>query len=417
MTSRGKGKGQAGEAPAHGQALPRAATEFIRARAPSPRRLPPAPLLKRLLVLLLALLLSACAAPRVDRVTPAAPTPAVETDEAGLIMQMDRFEADLRNSSALVRDPALNRYLAELSCKVAGDYCNDIRVYLVRQPYFNAQMAPNGMLIVWTGLLLRVEDEAHLAFVLGHEVGHYVERHSLARWRQLKSTSNLALALQVLGGGGLVGAVASLGAYGTLFAFSRNQERAADAYGLARLREMGYRDRRAGELWAAVWDEEKVRDRELLSSIFATHPASEERRDELLAKATDSAGMTAAEAFWTAIAEQRNTWLEDEVARRHYTQSEVLLQRLRALPAGHAQSLHFSAEMARRRARAGDQERAAGWYREAIATGQAPAQSWRGLGLALRQLGREAESREALREYLERAPDAEDRALIEDWLR
>ena len=54
MTSRGKGKGQAGEAPAHGQALPRAATEFIRARAPSPRRLPPAPLLKRLLVLLLA---------------------------------------------------------------------------------------------------------------------------------------------------------------------------------------------------------------------------------------------------------------------------------------------------------------------------------------------------------------------------
>jgi len=159
-----------------------------------------------------------------------------------------------------------------------------------------------------------------------------------------------------------------------------------------------------------------VRDRELLSSIFATHPASEERRDELLAKATDAAGMTATEEFWAAIAQQRSTWLEDEVARRHYTQSEVLLQRLRALPTGHAQSLHFSAEMARRRARAGDQERAAGWYREAIATGQAPAQSWRGLGLALRQLGREAESREALREYLERAPDAEDRALIEDWL-
>ena len=162
-----------------------AGTRFSRAAC----RVPRAPLL-----FFLALLLSACAAPRVDRVTPAAPAPAVETDEAGLIMQMDRFEADLRNSAALVRDPALNRYLAELTCRVAGDYCNDIRVYLVRQPYFNAQMAPNGMLIVWTGLLLRVEDEAQLAFVLGHEVGHYVERHSLARCGKVVSACSACTA-------------------------------------------------------------------------------------------------------------------------------------------------------------------------------------------------------------------------------
>jgi beta-barrel assembly-enhancing protease len=371
----------------------------------------------KLLPALLCLLLAACATPQTGRLQPAAPAIDSASDEAGLIMQMDRFEADLQKSAALVRDPVLNRYLATLTCRIAGDYCPEIRVYLVRQPYFNAQMAPNGMLIVWTGLLLRVEDEAQLAFVLGHEVGHYVERHSLARWRKLKSTSNLALALQVLGGGGLIGAAASLGAYGTLFAFGRDQERAADDYGLVRLRELGYDDRRAGALWAAIWDEEKVRERELLSSILATHPASEERRDRLTQTATGQSEQRGAEPYWAATEGDRAQWLEDEISRRHYAQTEVLMRRLRQLPHGGAADAFYSGEMYRRRAHPGDFELAVAAYRDAIgAADEAPAATWRGLGLALRQLGDTAGARQAWREYLQRAPQAEDRAIIEGWL-
>jgi predicted Zn-dependent protease len=349
--------------------------------------------------------------------TAAASDSASASDEAGLIMQMDRYEADLMNSAALVRDPALNRYLSELTCRLAGDYCPQIRVHLVRQPYFNAQMGPNGMLIVWTGLMLRVEDEAQLAFVLGHEIGHYVARDSLARWQKLKSTSNLAAALQLLGGG-LVGAAASMGAYSTLYAFGRDQERAADDYGLQLLRRHGYDDRRAGALWAAVWDEEKERDRELLSSIFATHPASEERRDRLLhaAQSAEPSASAGAEAFFNAIEQQRALWLEDEIGRRHYRQTEVLMQRLSALPRAGSEHAYYTAEMYRRRAREGDSERAIVAYRSAIAQADAPAAAWRGLGLSLRQLGRDNEARAALTEYLARAPQAEDRAIIESWL-
>ena len=54
---------------------------------------------------------------------------------------------------------------------------------LVRTPYFNASMAPNGMMQVWSGLLLRVDNEAQLAAVLGHEIGHYLARHSVERLR------------------------------------------------------------------------------------------------------------------------------------------------------------------------------------------------------------------------------------------
>lgn len=368
------------------------------------------------LLLALCLLLGACAsAPKVERLRPAAAPLDSASDEAGLIMQMDRYETELAHSPQVVRDPALNRYLQQLTCEVAGDYCAEIRIYLIRQPYFNAQMAPNGMLIIWTGLLLRIEDEAQLAAVIGHEVGHYVERHSLARWRKLKSTSNLAMALQVLGGG-VIGAAASLGAYGGLFAFSRDQEREADDYGMVRLRQLGYDDRRVGALWADVWQEEKMRDRELLSSIFATHPASEERRDRLTAAAQDQSERREAASYWTAIEPNRAAWLEDEIGRRHYSQTQVLLQRLCSLPQASAETLYFEGEMYRRRGQNGDLERARTSYEQSITSAEAPAAAWRGLGLVLRQQAQPHAANDALHEYLRRAPNAEDRAMIESWL-
>ena len=64
-----------------------------------------------------------------------------------------------------------------------------IRVYAMRQPDFNASMAPNGMMIVHTGLLAHMRNEAQLAAVLGHESGHYLRRHSVQNWRSLKSKS------------------------------------------------------------------------------------------------------------------------------------------------------------------------------------------------------------------------------------
>lgn len=78
---------------------------------------------------------------------------------------MDREESRLRRSPFRLRDATLETYLSELACKLAGEHCPDMRVYPLRAPYFNASMAPNGMMQVWSGLLLRVENEAQLAAV------------------------------------------------------------------------------------------------------------------------------------------------------------------------------------------------------------------------------------------------------------
>ena len=160
-----------------------------------------------------------------------------------------------------------------------------------------------------------------------------------------------------------------------------------------------------------------MRDRELLSSIFATHPASEERRDRLLASAqSNEDSAIGADRYFAAIDTQRRQWLDDEIARRHYRQTDVLLQRLSALPRAVGDHAYYTAELYRRRAHTGDLERAVDAYQRAIVQPDAPPAAWRGLGLSLRQLGRDADARDAWREYVKRDPQAEDRAMIESWL-
>ena len=109
------------------------------------------------------------------------------TDEGGLWALMDREEVRLRRSPFRIREEELNRYLNGIACKLGADHCPDIRVYLMRVPYFNANIAPNGMMQIWSGLLLRVENETQLSAVIAHEIGHYLQRHSVEQLRDAKS--------------------------------------------------------------------------------------------------------------------------------------------------------------------------------------------------------------------------------------
>ena len=134
----------------------------------------------------LSLLSSASASASLDSTRPNA-RPAPGSDEAELWYAMERVELELQHSPLVVRDPALNAYARKVLCEVTRDYCADLRLYLVDLPYFNASMAPNGVMILWTGSLLRIQNEAQLALVLGHEFGHYRERHTLQQCSVVKA--------------------------------------------------------------------------------------------------------------------------------------------------------------------------------------------------------------------------------------
>lgn len=341
--------------------------------------------------------------------------PAIDTDEGGLWAMMDREEARLRRSAFLVRDAALQRYLEAVLCRLAGDHCRDLRVYLMRSALFNATMAPNGMLELWSGLLLRMDNEAQLAAVLAHELGHYFERHSI---EQLRDTKNRAAFAQFMGLFGMVGTLGQLGSMASSYAFPREQEQQADRFSIYLMQRAGYDAREAARVWGNLQDELKVSGKEdgLISPLLATHPSAATRRDALLAQAGGQGGRTGAAELREAIAGHRMRWLQDEVRRGQFEESLALFDRKLQGEPDDGEVLFARAEVYRQRAGEGDAQRALADLARAIATPQPPAEAFRALGLTHRRGQRPVEAAQALERYLALAPEAPDAPLMKAYL-
>ncbi|MBT8092627.1 MAG: M48 family metallopeptidase [Gammaproteobacteria bacterium] len=93
----------------------------------------------------------------------------------------------------------------------------------------NAMALPGGLIIVTRGLLDDVDSENELAFVLGHELGHYKNRDHL---RALGRGIVLALFFRVITGNDVAGIGINVADI-TLRSFSRKQESRADEFALA----------------------------------------------------------------------------------------------------------------------------------------------------------------------------------------
>lgn len=345
--------------------------------------------------------------------------PSLESDEGGLWMQMDRVEEDLQTSGKVVIDPDLNAYVRDILCRLNADYCADVRIYIVRTADFNASMAPNGVMIVWTGIVLRAQNEAQLASVLAHELAHYIDRHSLKRWREIRNTTDTAVFF-TFATGGVLGILAGFAAYDSIMSFSRDMEREADTRGLTMMRETGYDPREAAKTWQQLIEEREASDEpEKKSAFFSTHPAAKERSETLakLAAETDNTGTAVGrERHAAIIAPFRGDWLLDELRQRDYARFEVLLNQLTEAGAEDGELLFYRGEMHRLRGEDDDGEKAIAAYEAAAESGDAPAETYRSLGLVQWSAGRTAEARAAFETYLAAQQDAEDRAMIEHYL-
>lgn len=350
--------------------------------------------------------------------------PAAGTDEAELWYAMERIERELQQSPLLMRDPGLNAYVRSVLCKVTAEYCRDLRLYLVDVPWFNASMAPNGVMILWTGSLLRIRDEAQLALVLGHEFGHYRERHTLQQWRKLKRSSAFLGAFGVLASGagvGVAGMVANLAGLATMMKFTRDKEREADRIGFAQLLAQGYDPAAGAELWEGMLREEEARDYGKPIPVFSTHPQTRERRDDLKAAAAavaDPPRERAREAYRRATRPYLRHWLEEELTRRMFASSIRVIEDLQAGAPPEDAGLYsfYLGEAYRQRAKEADRVQAAKLYALAITQPGAPPEAWREHGLALRAIGNKPDAAAALRRYLELAPQAEDLAFVTGYL-
>lgn len=170
-----------------------------------------------------------------------------------------------------------------------------IRVGLLESSQPNALAFPGGLILVTTGLMDEVESENELAFVLGHELGHYRDRDHV---RSLGRGLALALILTAMGQSGTVGDLVALSGQLTTRSFSREQESKADAFGLKLVEaEFGHVEG-ATDFFEKLPAPETALERSL-ATYLATHPLSEERIEEMDRLAEDNGWETVGET--TAI--------------------------------------------------------------------------------------------------------------------
>jgi predicted Zn-dependent protease len=160
----------------------------------------------------------------------------------------------------------------------------ELRLAIMEEESPNALAFPGGTIYLTRGLLDSVESENELAFVLGHELGHFRNRDHL---RGLGRGLIVSLTLSALVGGSAAESVPRVMTAITESGFAREQEHDADAFGIALVQaEYGHVAgadgffRRLPDATADIADE--------FASYLATHPVSEARIENLWSLAAEN---------------------------------------------------------------------------------------------------------------------------------
>jgi predicted Zn-dependent protease len=172
----------------------------------------------------------------------------------------------------------------------------DFTVTLLNSPVANAFAVPGGYVYVTRNLVALMNDEAELASVLGHEVGHVAARHSNKRSSRSTIGHVLSAGLSVLTGSAQLGQIAGYGAQLYTLRFSRSQEYQADELAIRYLAGARYDPAAAADMLAALNAQNKLdaqlqgKEAEAAPTWASTHPNTADRVARARARATQVAG-------------------------------------------------------------------------------------------------------------------------------
>ena len=138
--------------------------------------------------------------------------------------------------------PELNAYvgsIGRLLAKTSESPDLNFTFTILDSPIVNAFALPGGYVYITRGLLALANDEAEMAGVLAHEIGHVTARHSAERYGQTMAANIAQVGLGILFGSAASDAVGTVGGL-ALRSFSRDQEHEADLLGIRYLTRAGY---------------------------------------------------------------------------------------------------------------------------------------------------------------------------------
>ncbi len=318
-------------------------------------------------------------------------------DERKLWQAAKEERTKLEKDGFIVADRALTTYLngvlATLMFKPVAEQAPLPSVQVVRSPQRNAFTLPDGVILVTTSMLAALQNEAQLAALLGHELGHFIARHGLLRERFEKVSRSTVERMQL----------------------SRQNETYCDRFALDAMRHAGYSPHEmprmlqlmeSGEAsWSGRW------------SAFRSHPFIPERiralREDIRSE-QDEALRIGARSFDDAIAGLLPIAAEVELKAGLVDRAELPILRHLALRPESGRGYYLKAEYIRLTVPQGRQSpQARRAYERAVELAPDDAEAVRALAFLYSADGETARASVLFKKYLSLAPDAVDRKLIE----
>ena len=239
------------------------------------------------LVLATALLASSAYAAKVKPISELTGFP--ENDEEFTLWQLaGTHEAKIEENQRRYSNPEVEAYVKSIVMKMIGprlDHVNvDIEIILVREPTLSAWVYPYGNIAVHTGLLAGMENEAQLAAILGHEISHFLHRHSYRELIVENQQSAFGKGLGFLVSAAVAAEtgrmptnlVSGVGNFWTGLVtngYSRKLEHAADEGGLELMADANY-DRAQALLAFEALKQNDVYGTVDVSTLWSSHPPS-----------------------------------------------------------------------------------------------------------------------------------------------
>ena len=190
----------------------------------------------------------------------------------------DQLLSEYKKKGRVYNNPQANQYINQLGQTLvnhAPEKKFTYHFYLLKLRGVNAFAVPGGHIFVFTGLINYCQNEAELAGVIAHEIGHIVARHGTEQMSaQLTASVASAIVVAGLGLSGVDPSIAQLALdvvnTGAFLAYSRKDEREADEIGVKMLYKAGYHPEGMANFFDRL--HKKVGDMSDLEVFLSTHP-------------------------------------------------------------------------------------------------------------------------------------------------
>jgi len=207
----------------------------------------------------------------------------------------DSLSLEVESKYPMLKNETVGAYVNEVGQRIVS-VCDrrDIPYYfkvVADKKQVNAFALPGGHIYVYEGLLLEASNEAQLAAVLAHEVGHVVARHAT---KQLTKQYGYSLLVSLILGnqpGRWSGLAADLFGTAGLLKFSRNDEYEADKLAVVYTNAAGYAPGAVADFLGKL---EAMEGREpgRLETLLMTHPPTSERIGKVKAETATLASLS-----------------------------------------------------------------------------------------------------------------------------